>query len=421
VRAHALLHRATRPRDGAGRIVATLADYAVVRRLVEPLISSGVGATVPGTLRQTVAAVDTLGPGDVTVRQVAHALGLDKSAAWRRVQRAIDEGYLVNREGRKGHPARLGLGDPLPLDVPVLPRPRDLRRDLSEGEAGWASPHGRLQPCNPTENPNAHADNGVVAGEDGCTATPATPSDDGGVVATVPNATAPPPATENPNTDADGRDGCTVARVCGGTEPLPPWAGSTVEDVAPIFRCQECEVDEPADDDPACEQPEYDAAAEAGIAPAAADDPGVNRRRRAARAVRPTKVSGTNTTQKEQQSGKVAEKKRSHTKPQLTAARAVRTDRGKPPQATRAQVLLRMAPPDELDVGQTNDWISHQGGLEDALATLDDRTATPGERAAAEQKRAMYAQIFEQLIGSGQPPPRAVAGRPTTTTSTRAR
>src|SRR5262249_21965668 len=119
-------------------------------------------------------------------------------------------------------PARLELGDSLPEDTPVLPHLRDLRRALREEEEGEASPNERLQPCNPPENPNAHADTGVLAGEDGCTATPATPSDDGGGVATVRNAPAAPPATENPNTDADGRAGCRVARVCGGTEPLPP-------------------------------------------------------------------------------------------------------------------------------------------------------------------------------------------------------
>ena len=131
IRAHALLHRATRPRDDAGRIIATLADYAVVRRLVEPLVSAGVGATVPAAVRETVDAVRALGTENVTVQQIATQLRLDKSSAWRRVQRALDDGFLRNREERKGRPARLEMGDPLPADAGILPTVRSLR--LGEG------------------------------------------------------------------------------------------------------------------------------------------------------------------------------------------------------------------------------------------------------------------------------------------------
>src|SRR5262249_29464463 len=102
VKAHALLHRATPPPDAPRRIVAPLADYGVGRRLGEPLVSAGVGATVAATVRETVAAVTVLGGEDVTVRQVAAYLHLDKGAASRRVQRALEEGYLVNREDRRG-------------------------------------------------------------------------------------------------------------------------------------------------------------------------------------------------------------------------------------------------------------------------------------------------------------------------------
>ena len=50
IRAHALLHRATRDRDNQGRIVATVADYAAVGALVEKLFSEGIEATVPATI-----------------------------------------------------------------------------------------------------------------------------------------------------------------------------------------------------------------------------------------------------------------------------------------------------------------------------------------------------------------------------------
>ena len=60
IRAHAVLHQASRERDDAGRIIATLDDYAVVRELVADTIAEGVGATVSDTVRETVEAVAAL-------------------------------------------------------------------------------------------------------------------------------------------------------------------------------------------------------------------------------------------------------------------------------------------------------------------------------------------------------------------------
>jgi MarR family len=130
VKAHALLHQATRARDGEGRIVANLVDYAVVRQLVEPLVAAGAKVTVPKTLRETVAAVIALGPGEVTVAQVARHLQLDHGTAWRRIDAAVREGYVVNREDRRRRPARLTVGDPMPSDAPLLPRARELRASM---------------------------------------------------------------------------------------------------------------------------------------------------------------------------------------------------------------------------------------------------------------------------------------------------
>jgi hypothetical protein len=127
VKAHALLHRATRARDSKGRIVAALVDYAVVRQLIEPLVAAGVKATVPAILRETVAAVIALGPGEVSVAQVARHLQLDHGTAWRRIDAAEREGYVINKEHRRWRPARLTVGNPMPSDVPLLPRARELR------------------------------------------------------------------------------------------------------------------------------------------------------------------------------------------------------------------------------------------------------------------------------------------------------
>jgi hypothetical protein len=131
IRSHALIHRATRERDEDGRIIATLEDYAVVRELVADLISEGVEATVPNIVREAVAAVERLvkdEDGDpVTMAQVGRELGLDKNPTYQRVQRAIEGGYLKNLEDRKGRPARLVLGDPMPENQPILPDLEALR------------------------------------------------------------------------------------------------------------------------------------------------------------------------------------------------------------------------------------------------------------------------------------------------------
>ncbi len=130
IRAHAILHQASRARDGEGRITATLDDYARVRELVADLVSEGIEATVPTTVRDTVGALRRLHAEDsepATIAALAEELELDKSSAWRRVRTAMDRGYVKNLEDRKGRPARLVSGDDLPDDVEVLPAPERLQ------------------------------------------------------------------------------------------------------------------------------------------------------------------------------------------------------------------------------------------------------------------------------------------------------
>ncbi len=131
IRAHAVLHQANRERDGDGRIVASLEDYTRVRKLVADLMAEGVEATVSPIIRETVETVEKLvqeGDEDwVTNRAVAEELKIDKAAASRRVRAAVDRGYLKNLEDRKGHPARLVVGEPMPEDAEILPEPEELR------------------------------------------------------------------------------------------------------------------------------------------------------------------------------------------------------------------------------------------------------------------------------------------------------
>lgn len=129
IKAHTILHQATRERDSAGPIVATIEDYAVVRELVGDLMAEGVEVSVPETIRETVAAVRALlpeSPGFVRVSDVAKYIGLERSSAKRRVDKALESGYLINHEPYKGRPAQLAEGDELPEEQPLLPFPEDL-------------------------------------------------------------------------------------------------------------------------------------------------------------------------------------------------------------------------------------------------------------------------------------------------------
>ena len=124
IRAHALLHQATRLKDESGCVVATLDDYRAVHALVADLVAEGIDATVKPEVRETVeAAFRLLDGGNTEVRQtdLAQELKLDKSSISRRVAAALDGGFLKNLEDRKGRPARLVLGDPLPADLELLP------------------------------------------------------------------------------------------------------------------------------------------------------------------------------------------------------------------------------------------------------------------------------------------------------------
>ena len=126
---HALLHQVKRERDAAGRIVATLADYVAVRELMADLVAEGVGQAVSATIRETVHQVATLLDREgrpVTYKLLAETLDIDKSAAQRRGRVAVEAGYLRNEETRRGQPARLKLGEPLPDELEMLPSPERL-------------------------------------------------------------------------------------------------------------------------------------------------------------------------------------------------------------------------------------------------------------------------------------------------------
>jgi len=139
LRAHALLHKATRNRAD-GYVMATVMDYVVVRELVSNSLGAAVGMTVSTETRETVQAVEHL-LGDrpsespwVMASAVATRLDLDKSATSRRIRVAIDKGYIVNNETRKFHPMQLVKGESLPKDQTFLPSPEALLKAISDAD-----------------------------------------------------------------------------------------------------------------------------------------------------------------------------------------------------------------------------------------------------------------------------------------------
>src|SRR5215207_7571973 len=150
IRAHALLHQASRDRNVEGRIVATIEDYAAVRELVVDLVGEGVETTVPATVRETVEAVKRLREDSngepITVAELARDLKLDRSAVSRRARNAKDRGYLRDLEDNPRKPSRLILGDDLPDDLQILPSPEDVRAGVKERASGGARSDGAQEP-----------------------------------------------------------------------------------------------------------------------------------------------------------------------------------------------------------------------------------------------------------------------------------
>jgi hypothetical protein len=135
VQAHAILHQVNRERDDCGRIIAKLEDdYDTVRELVKGVIAEAAEQTVPKGVRETVKAVETIlkseqrgaEPG-ATIKEIAQKLGIDRSAAQRRVREGIERGFLATpHESRRGRITRVCTGDPMPEDRVLLPSAKEI-------------------------------------------------------------------------------------------------------------------------------------------------------------------------------------------------------------------------------------------------------------------------------------------------------
>ncbi len=153
IRAHALLHQASRECDEEERVMATIDDYRAVHELVADLISADVEATVPRTVRETVEAVQriiSVGQTEVGVTDLCKPLMIERQAVWRRVKQAQHRGYLRNAETVKGKPARLVIGEPMPDDIDIFPsseRLECLLHGCARSEGGtYPSPRDETDP-----------------------------------------------------------------------------------------------------------------------------------------------------------------------------------------------------------------------------------------------------------------------------------
>lgn len=134
----ALVHQRQRSRDD-GRIVANSDDYEHARWLLEDIFTAVASGGVSKAVREAVVAAGKLYARNkqqsVSVRAVGDYLNLSQDAAWKRVQRAVDLGYLENLQTKERRPAKLIPGDDLPTEKSALPTVKEL---FPEDDGGLA-------------------------------------------------------------------------------------------------------------------------------------------------------------------------------------------------------------------------------------------------------------------------------------------
>ncbi len=132
IQAIALLHQCQRRRTAEGAIVAELKDYTFARELLVPIFEGIVTEGVTAAVRETVEAVNR--GEEVSLAELARRLRLSRKTVHYRVKRAMQDGWLINVEDRKGHPFRLKRGALLPAVASVLPDPDAVQKALEGAE-----------------------------------------------------------------------------------------------------------------------------------------------------------------------------------------------------------------------------------------------------------------------------------------------
>jgi hypothetical protein len=128
IKAVTILRHVRRCRDDVGRLLATVDDYAEVYDLIGATYAAAASDASQG-VREAVEAVSVLRSttDPVTVSAVAKHLKIGKASASRRINVALECGWLVNKsEKRQGKSYNLDIGEPLPDDDTGLPKPESL-------------------------------------------------------------------------------------------------------------------------------------------------------------------------------------------------------------------------------------------------------------------------------------------------------
>ena len=153
IQASAIEYQYQRSRSSAGRITATVADYAHVYILAKDTFQAAQEDGITGADRDMVAAVmllttsETGKPGDKPVSQadIVENKKMSKSQVSYRVNRLLKAGYIVNLENHTGKPKKLIVGAALPDKVPPLPTPGQLSEWLIKNDRAdliipWVNP-----------------------------------------------------------------------------------------------------------------------------------------------------------------------------------------------------------------------------------------------------------------------------------------
>jgi hypothetical protein len=144
----ALLHQRQRQRDAAGRVVATLADYAMVRNLVVEVFKRSVLGLTEKTLDLVKALERVLAAWDMskdrlpTYTDLVKETGKAKDYISRWLRPALDIGLVDNvNAGMNGKPSALKLGQFQPGTGDVLPTVEQLQLAAHlNGTVNWVDP-----------------------------------------------------------------------------------------------------------------------------------------------------------------------------------------------------------------------------------------------------------------------------------------
>jgi DNA polymerase family A len=134
VKAVTIIRHTHREKSNDGRIIATVDDYRTVYDLVKKHYKSAASGASEAVCAAVNAVTElrktaTVATDPVTVSSIAKHLSIGKASASRRVNTALDNGWLIDKsEKTKGKSYDLYTGEPLPGDESGLPNP-----DILEG------------------------------------------------------------------------------------------------------------------------------------------------------------------------------------------------------------------------------------------------------------------------------------------------